>query len=74
MATAVGVAASTVQAIWNANGLAPHRWRQFKLSRDPTFARNGTTWGALWVDEKSQIQALDWTQPGLPMKKGWARP
>jgi hypothetical protein len=38
MAKAVGLAASTVQGIWKAHGLAPHRWRQFKLSKDPAFA------------------------------------
>lgn len=81
MAKAVGLAASTVQSIWKAHGLAPHRWRQFKLSRDPAFAQKLQDVVGLYVappahavvlsvDEKSQIQALDRTQPGLPMKKG----
>jgi transposase len=83
MAKAVGLAASTVQGIWKAHGLAPHRWRQFKLSRDPAFAEKLQDVVGLYVappahavvlcaDEKSQIQALDRTQPGLPMKKGRA--
>jgi transposase len=81
MAKAVGLAASTVQGIWKAHGLAPHRWRQFKLSKDPAFAGKLQEIVGLYVappahavvlsvDEKSQIQALDRTQPGLPMKKG----
>jgi transposase len=81
MAKAVGLAASTVQGIWKAHGLAPHRWRQFKLSKDPAFAEKLHKVVGLYVappahavvlsiDEKSQIQALDRTQPGLPMKKG----
>ena len=81
MAEAAGVAASTVQGIWKAHGLAPHRWRHFKLSKDPAFAEKLTDIVGLYVDppahavvlsvdEKSQIQALDRTQPGLPMKKG----
>ncbi len=83
MAKVAGVAASTVQAIWKAHGLSPHRWRQFKLSNDPAFAEKLTTIVGLYVDppahavvlsvdEKSQIQALDRTQPGLPMKTGRA--
>jgi transposase len=81
MAKAVGLAASTVQAIWKAHGLAPHRWRSFKLSNDPAFVEKLTDIVGLYVappahavvlsvDEKSQIQALDRTQPGLPLKKG----
>ena len=81
MARAAGLAASTVQGIWKAHGLAPHRWRQFKLSKDPAFAEKLHKVVGLYVappahavvlsiDEKSQIQALDRTQPGLPMKKG----
>ena len=81
MAKVAGVAASTVQVIWKAHGLSPHRWRRFKLSNDPAFAEKLTTIVGLYVsppahavvlslDEKSQIQALDRTQPGLPMKKG----
>jgi transposase len=81
MATKVGLAASTVRAIWQAHGLSPHRWRQFKLSSDPAFAEKLHDVVGLYVsppahavvlsvDEKSQIQALDRTQPGLPLKKG----
>ena len=84
MAEASGLAVSTVQNIWKAHGLAPHRWRSFKLSTDPAFAEKlhdivglyvdpPTHAVVLSVDEKSQIQALDRTQPGLPMKKGRAR-
>ena len=83
MAKVAGVAAATVQAIWKAHGLSPHRWRHFKLSNDPAFAEKLTDIVGLYVDppahavvlsvdEKSQIQALDRTQPGLPMKKGRA--
>ena len=81
MAEATGLSLSTVQRIWRAHGLAPHRWRQFKLSRDPAFAEKLHDVVGLYVDppdhavvlsidEKSQIQALDRTQPGLPMKPG----
>ena len=81
MGKAVGLAASTVQSIWKAHGLSPHRWRQFKLSNDPAFAKKLQDVVGLYVsppahtvvlsiDEKSQIQALDRTQPGLPLKKG----
>ena len=81
MAKAVGLAVSTVQDIWKAHGLSPHRWRQFKLSNDKAFAEKLRDVVGLYVappahavvlsvDEKSQIQALDRTQPGLPLKKG----
>ena len=81
MAKAVGISASAVRRIWKAHGLQPHRWRQFKLSRDPDFVAKLRDVVGLYVDppahaivlsvdEKSQIQALDRTQPGLPMKKG----
>ena len=81
MAKAVNLAASTVQGIWKSHGLASHRWRQFKLSKDTAFAEKLHRVVGLYVappahavvlsiDEKSQIQALDRTQPGLPMKKG----
>lgn len=81
MAKASGLAVSSVQKIWKAHGLVPHRWRLFKLSRDPEFAKKlrdiaglyvapPTNAVVLSVDEKSQIQALDRTQPGLPLKKG----
>ena len=81
MAKAVGLAASTVRGLWQAHGLSPHRWRQFKLSNDKAFAEKLHDVVGLYVappahavvlsiDEKSQIQALDRTQPGLPLKKG----
>jgi transposase len=81
MAQAAGISASAVRRIWKAHGLQPHRWRQFKLSNDPQFVDKLRDVVALYVDppahaivlsvdEKSQIQALDRTQPGLPMKKG----
>jgi len=77
MAKAVGLAVSTIQSIWKAHGLAPHRWRSFKLSNDPAFTEIVGLYVdppahavVLSFDEKSQIQALDRTQPGLPMKKG----
>jgi transposase len=71
----------TVARIWDAHGLRPHRVRTFKLSRDPQFVEKLTDVVGLYlnppdkalvlcVDEKSQIQALDRTQPGLPMKPG----
>src|SRR6478735_1632043 len=69
MAKLVGISASSVQRIWRAHGLQPHRVRAFKLSNDPRFAEKLHAI-VLSVDEKSQIQALDRTQPGLPMKKG----
>ena len=83
MARAVGISVSSVQRIWRAHGLQPHRVRQFKLSTDPAFAEKLRDVAGLYVDppahavvlsvdEKSQIQALDRTQPGLPMKKGRA--
>ena len=81
MAKAVGLSPSTVHEIWKSHGLSPHRWRQFKLSNDPEFAKKLREVVGLYVappahavvlsvDEKSQIQALDRTQPGLPLKKG----
>jgi transposase len=83
MAELTGLAISTVQKIWRAHGLAPHRLRTFKLSRDAQFASKVRDVVGLYVDppahavvlsfdEKSQIQALDRSQPGLPMKKGRA--
>ncbi len=79
MAKAAGVGRSTVQRIWDAHGLQPHRVTTFKLSTDPAFTEKLTDVVGLYlnppdkavvlcVDEKSQIQALDRTQPGLPMK------
>src|ERR1700682_4200256 len=81
MAEAQGVSHATVQRIWDAHGLQPHRTRTFKLSRDKRFVEKLTDVVGLYlnppdkaivlcVDEKSQIQALDRTQPGLPLKKG----
>src|ERR1700694_1648963 len=81
MAKAVGISPSSVRRIWNGHGLAPHRGRSFKLSNDPQFAEKLKEVVGLYIDppahavvlsldEKSQIQALDRTQPGLPMKKG----
>src|SRR5207247_6154179 len=78
---ATGVSSATVQRIWDAHGLQPHRTRTFKLSRDKRFVEKLTDVVGLYlhppdkaivlcVDEKSQIQALDRTQPGLPLKKG----
>lgn len=81
MAQAQGVGKSTVQRIWDSHGLQPHRVKTFKLSRDKRFVEKLTDVVGVYlnppdkavvlcVDEKSQIQALDRTQPGLPMKKG----
>jgi transposase len=81
MAAASGVSPAKVHQIWRAVGLAPLRWRQFKLSNDPAFAAKVEDIVGLYVDppahavllsidEKSQIQALDRTQPGLPIKPG----
>jgi transposase len=81
MARASGVSPAKVHQIWQAAGLAPHRVRRFKLSADPAFAAKVEDVVGLDVappkhaivlslDEKSQIQALDRTQPGLPMKPG----
>ena len=81
MAKATGISISSVQRIWRKHGLQPHRIRQFKLSNDPNFAAKLRAVVGLYVnppehavvlsiDEKSQIQALDRTQPGLPLKKG----
>jgi transposase len=83
MAAATGISVSSVQRIWRAHGLQPHRVQQFKLSNDPKFIDKLRDVVGLYVDppahaivlsidEKSQIQALDRTQPGLPMKKGRA--
>ena len=81
MARASGISASAVRRIWKAHGLQPHRYRQFKLSNDPNFVDKLRDVVGLYVDppahaivlsldEKSQVQALDRTQPGLPLKKG----
>src|SRR5580698_5441205 len=81
MAEKQGVSKSTVNNIWRAHNLQPHRTQTFKLSRDPKFLEKMTDVVGLYlnppqqavvlcIDEKSQIQALDRTQPGLPIKKG----
>jgi transposase len=81
MAKAVGISLRSVQRIWHAHKLQPHRIRTFKRSRDPEFATKLVDIVGLYVDppehavvlsidEKSQIQALDRTQPGLPLKRG----
>jgi transposase len=81
MAREMGLSESSVGRIWHAHGLKPHRVESFKVSNDPEFAEKLDAIVGLYlnppehalvlsVDEKSQIQALDRTQPGLPMKKG----
>jgi len=83
MAAVAGVSLTSVQRIRKAHGLAPHRMRTFKLSNDPRFAAKVCDIVGLYIDpparalvlgidEKSRIQALDRTRPGLPMKKGRA--
>jgi transposase len=83
MGRAAGVSEATVRRIWKAHGLKPHLHRTFKLSNDKAFAEKLHDVVGLYLnppehtlvlscDEKSQIQALDRTQPGLPMKKGRA--
>jgi transposase len=83
MAKAVGIGVISVQRIWKAHSLTPHRMKGFKLSNDPKFLEKFCDVVGLYVDppahavvlsvdEKSQIQALDRTQPGLPLKKGRA--
>jgi len=77
----LGISHMTVARVWNRHGLKPHRLRTFKLSRDKQFVEKLTDVVGLYlnppdkalvlcVDEKSQIQALDRTQPGLPLKRG----
>jgi transposase len=81
LAKAQGISKATVNRIWQSHQLKPHRTKGFKLSRDPRFLEKLTDVVGLYlnppekalvlcVDEKSQIQALDRTQPGLPLKKG----
>ena len=81
MARAQGVSEATIRRIWKAHGLRPHRVKTFKLSRDPDFVSKLRDVVGLYmnppakalvlcVDEKSQIQALDRTQPALPMRSG----
>ena len=83
MAAQLGVSAASVSRHWRANGLKPHLVRGFKVSRDPRFIEKLEDVVGLYMsppehalvlccDEKSQVQALDRTQPGLPMKKGRA--
>jgi transposase len=81
MAEAQGVSKNTINRLWQLHNLKPHLHKTFKLSRDPKFLEKLTDVVGLYlnppqkavvlcVDEKSQIQALDRTQPGLPLKKG----
>ena len=81
MSAATGLSESTIGRIWREHGLKPHRVETFKLSKDPRFVEKLNDIVGLYLnppehaivlscDEKSQIQALDRTQPGLPMKKG----
>lgn len=84
MAAELGVSAASVSRHWRVNGLKPHVVRGFNISRDPRFVEKLEDIVGLYMsppehalvlccDEKSQVQALDRTQPGLPMKKGrWA--
>jgi len=83
LAKAAGISHTSVQRIWSAHGLKPHLVKTFKLSNDKRFVEKVQDVVGLYldppdkaivfaVDEKSQIQALDRTQPGLPMKKGRA--
>ena len=81
MAERQAMSKSTISNIWRSHNVKPHRVKRFKLSRDPKFVEKLTDVVGLYlnppehalvlcVDEKSQIQALDRTQPGLPLKKG----
>ena len=83
MAKEAGISHTSVQRIWAEAGLKPHLVRRFKISNDPQFEEKVTDVVGLYlnppdralvlcIDEKSQIQALDRTQPGLPLKKGRA--
>ena len=83
MAAAVGLSRSSVQRIWKAHGFKPHLTKTFRLSNDKRFVEKVEDIVGLYldppdkalvfpVDEKSQIQALDRTQPGLPLKQGCA--
>ena len=84
MAKASGASEATVRRVWHEHGLKPHRTRSFKLSNDPLFAEKLEDIVGLYlsppahalvlcVDEKSQIQALERTQPGLPLRHGRVR-
>src|SRR5437868_1578644 len=81
MAATQGMSKSTISNLWKSHNIKPHRTKTFKLSRDPKFLEKLTDVVGLYlnppdkamvlcVDEKSQIQALNRTQPGLPLKKG----
>ena len=81
LAPVVGVSPKTVHRVWQAHGLKPHQTRTFKISRDPRFVEKLTDVVGLYLnppdkallfcaDAQSQIQALDRTHPGLPLKKG----
>lgn len=81
MAARQGMSKSTINNLWRSHHIRPHRTKSFKLSRDPKFVEKLTDVVGLYlnppdqaivlcVDEKSQIQALNRTQPGLPLKKG----
>jgi transposase len=83
LAEHLGLGATTIRRVWRSNGLKPHLGRTFKLSRDPRFEDKLLDVVGLYMnppehalvlscDEKSQIQALNRTQPGLPMKRGRA--
>ena len=83
LAAKLGISDTTVLKVWRANGLKPHLVETFKVSRDPKFAEKLEDIVGLYMsppehalvlccDEKSQVQALDRTQPGLPLKKGRA--
>src|SRR5271169_1575978 len=84
MAERQAMSKSTISNIWRSHNIKPHWVKRFKLSRDPKFVEKLTDVIGLYlnppehalvlcVDEKSQIQALDRTQPGLPLKKGALR-
>lgn len=84
LAARLGISDTTVLKVWRANGLKPHLIETFKVSRDPKFVEKLEDIVGLYMsppehalvlccDEKSQVQALDRTQPGLPLKKGRAQ-
>ena len=84
LAAHLGISDTTVLKVWQANGLKPHLVETFKVSRDPKFVEKLEDIVGLYMsppehalvlccDEKSQVQALDRTQPGLPLKKGRAQ-
>lgn len=83
LAAKLGISDTTVHKVWRAHGLKPHLVKTFKVSRDPKFVEKLEDIVGLYMsppehalvlccDEKSQVQALDRTQPGLPLKKGRA--